>query len=132
MTNQQIIEQLKNATDNASAVKALLPQWDKSEVFPEEELETCIKLHKWFYNDFDYEMELILKNYLPQWMMDVFFDMKEFRSNSRNELTSSCATVSKVYGYPMETQDDKAFCQYKYSFAKYLDNSRLNKGEQDD
>ena len=85
MTNQQIIEQLKNATDNASAVKALLPQWDKSEVFPEEELETCIKLHKWFYNDFDYEMELILKNYLPQWMMDVFFDMKEFRSNSRNE-----------------------------------------------
>lgn len=128
MTNQEIITLLKTAATNANAVKDLLPKWDKSESFPKDDLETCIKMQQWEYKDFDYEMELIVKEYLPDFMLDVFFDMKEFRSNSRNELTSSCITMSKMYGYPMETQDDKAYCQYKYSFMKYYENSRLNKG----
>lgn len=130
MTNQEIITLLKTAATNAYAVKDLLPKWDKSESFPKDDLETCIKMQQWEYKDFDYEMEMIVKEYLPDFMLDVFFDMKEFRSNSRNELTSSCITMSKMYGYPMETQDDKAYCQYKYSFMKYYENSRLNKGEQ--
>lgn len=127
MSNQTIIETLRSAEYNAPVLKAELPHWDKSEAFPEEELETCVKMHTWSYEDFDYEMELIIKEFLPDFMLDVFFDMKEFRSNSRNELTSSCIAMSKVYGYPMKTQDDKAYCQFKYSFSKYFDNSRLNK-----
>ena len=130
MTNQEILTLLKTAATNAYAVKDLLPKWDKSESFPSDfdTLKTCIKMNTWFYNDFDYEMELLVKKYLPDYMLDVFFDMKEFKSNNRNELTSSCRLISKTRGYPMETQDDKAFCQYDYSLRKYFEHSIINQG----
>ncbi len=130
MHNQEIIKRLTEALDNAVAVKAHLQLWDESESFPSDfdTLKVCIKMNKWFYNDFDYEMELLVKKYLPDYMLDVFFDMKEFKSNSRNELTSSCRLISKTRGYPMETQDDKAFCQYDYSLRKYFEHSIINQG----
>ena len=129
MTNEQILEQLSVADDNAAAVKDLLPQWGNADDFPltVETFKQYIKMHKWDYQDFNFEMELVIKKYLPDYMLDVFFDMKEFRSNPRNELTSTGRTFAKICGFPMETQDDKAFCQYEYSFRKYYDNSRLNK-----
>jgi len=119
MINADIIKELRESADNASAVKALLPQWNKDQSFPMECIKECIKMQKWFKNDFDYKMEKLIREYLPEFMIQVFFDMKEFRSNSRNELTSTCEAISKIKGYPMETQDDKAFCQYEYSFEKY-------------
>lgn len=130
MTNQEIITLLKTAACNEHAIKEILPKWDESESFPSDfdTFKVCIKMNKWFYNDFDYEMELLVKRYLPDYMLDVFFDMKEFKSNSRNELTSSCRLISKTRGYPMETQDDKAFCQYDYSLRKYFEHSILNQG----
>lgn len=125
MTNQEIIEQLKNSNSNASDIRELLPQWDKSEPFPVDELEVCIKMHQWKREDFDFEMELLVKEYLPAFMLDVFFDVKEFRSNIRNEVSTTCAGFCKIQGYPMQTQDDKAFCQFKYSFMKYYMDSKL-------
>ena len=127
MTNQEIITLLKTAATNAYAAKEYLPQWDKSESFPGDDIPTAIKMHQWNYEDFNFEMERIIKNFLPDYMLDVFFDVKEFRSNKRNELTSTCEAYSKIMGYPMETQDDKAYCQYMYSFSKYYENSQLNK-----
>jgi len=128
MTNQEIITLLKTAACNEYAMKEMLPKWDKSEAFPEEELKSCVKMNTWSHKDFDYEMELIIKEYLPNFMLDVFFDMKEFKSNPRNELTSTCEAWSKIQGYPMTTQDDKAFCQFIYSFEKYYNHSIINKG----
>lgn len=126
-TNQNILNELMHANNNATAVKEYLPQWDKSESFPVDTLKQYIKMQFWEYKDFDFEMEEIIREYLPDFMTDVFFEMKEFRKNKRNELSSSVEFMSKLNGYPMETQDDKAFCLYNYMFLRYFENSQLNK-----
>ena len=129
MTNQEILTLLKTAATNPYAVKEFLPKWDKSEPFPSDfdTLKTCIKMNTWLHNDYDFDMEMLVIEYLPNYMLDVFFDMKEFISNSRNELTTTCRAQSRLYGYPMETQADKAFCQYDYSLRKYFEHSIINK-----
>lgn len=129
MTNEQILQQLMEAEDNAAACRELLPQWDVSQPFvlTVDNFKQYIKMHMWDYKDFNFEMECLVKKYLPAFMLDVFFDLKEFRSNPRNELTSTGRVFAKMSGFPMQTQDDKAFCQYEYSFRKYFDNPRLNK-----
>lgn len=121
--NQEILEKLESTSDdeNAQVVKELIGSWDKSESFPIDQAKRYVKMQQWSYDKFSFAMELEIKKTFPQWFLKVFFDMKEFRSNSRNELTSSCETLSKINGYPMKTQDDKAFCQYDYSLRKYFE-----------
>lgn len=121
--NQEILEKLESTSDdeNARVVKELIGSWDKSESFPIDQAKRYVKMQQWSYDKFSFAMELEIKKTFPQWFLKVFFDMKEFRSNPRNELTSSCETLSKINGYPMKTQDDKAFCQYDYSLRKYFE-----------
>lgn len=121
--NQEILEKLESTGDdeNARVVKELIGSWDKSESFPIDQAKRYVKMQQWSYDKFSFAMELEIKKTFPQWFLKVFFDMKEFRSNPRNELTSSCETLSKINGYPMKTQDDKAFCQYDYSLRKYFE-----------
>lgn len=126
--NQMILLDLGQANDNAKAVKRLLPKWKKDESdFPIDDIKKYIKMQFWEYKDFDFEMELLIKEYLPDFMLDIFFEMKEFRKNKRNELSSSVEFMAKLNGFPMETQDDKAFCLYNYMFLRYFENSQLNK-----
>lgn len=129
--NQMILLDLGQATDNnAEVVKRLLPKWKKEESdFPVDDIMKYIKMQFWKYEEFDFEMEILIKEYLPDFMLDIFFEMKEFRKNKRNELSSSVEFVSKLNGYPMETQDDKAYCLYNYMFLRYFENSQLNKGD---
>lgn len=120
--NNEILQSLEytNGDKNADKVKEILQLWDKSEAFPMDQAKRYIKIHEWSYDKFSFSMEKIFKEVLPDWFIRVFFDVKEFRSNSRNELTSTCEAMSKIQGYPMKTQDDKAFCQYDYSLRKYF------------
>lgn len=122
MTNNDILEAFESTIcdDNANKVKELIGSWDTTEAFPIERAIRYIKMQQWSYDRFNFGMESALKKVLPEWFMNVFFDLKEFRSNPRNELTSTCEIVSKINGYPMKTQDDKAFCQYDYSLRKYF------------
>lgn len=121
--NQEILQKLESTSDdeNAQVVKELIGSWDKSESFPIDQAKRYVKMQQWSYDKFSFAMELEIKKTFPQWFLKVFFDMKEFRSNPRNELTSSCEALSKINGYPMKTQDDKAFCQYDYSLRKYFE-----------
>lgn len=121
--NKEILEGLKNSTgsNNAEAVRATLPMWDKSEKFPLKDAMQYLKMQTWDFEEFGFRTELAIKAVLPEWMLRVFFDMKEFRRNVRNELTSTCEAMSKMRGYPMQSQDDKAFCQYDYSLRKYYE-----------
>lgn len=120
--NQEILEILENSNgnENAAQVKEIIGLWDKSEAFPVDQAKRYIKMHEWSYDKFSFFMESEIAKTLPKWFMNVFFDVKEFRSNPRNELTSTCEAMSKIQGYPMKTQDDKAFCQYDYSLRKYF------------
>lgn len=122
MANNDILEVFESTIcdDNANKVKELIGSWDTTEAFPIERAMRYIKMQQWSYDRFNFGMESVLKKVLPEWFMNVFFDLKEFRSNPRNELTSTCEIVSKINGYPMKTQDDKAFCQYDYSLRKYF------------
>ena len=123
--NPEILQILEstNGDENADQVKEILQLWDKSEAFPIDQAKRYIKMHEWSYDKFSFSMEQILKKVLPDFFLNIFFDVKEFRSNPRNELTSTCETMSKIQGYPMKTQDDKAFCQYDYSLRKYFKSS---------
>lgn len=120
--NQEILEILEkcNGDENAAQVKEIIGLWDNSEAFPVDQAKRYIKMHEWSYDKFGFFMESEIAKTLPKWFMNVFFDVKEFRSNPRNELTSTCEAMSKIQGYPMKTQDDKAFCQYDYSLRKYF------------
>ena len=127
--NQLILLDLQKANDNAEAVKRLLPKWNKTEEpFPEETIMQYIKMQFWEYKDFDFEMEELIKEYLPGYMVDIFFEMKEFRRNKRNEISSSVEFMAQLKGYPMQTQDDKAFCLYNYMYLRYFNNSQLKQG----
>ena len=121
--NTEILEILESTSDdeNANQVKEIIGLWDKSEPFPIDQAKRYIKMQEWSYKQFGFSMELELKKTLPHWFLKVFFDMKEFKSNPRNELTSTCEALSKINGYPMTTQEDKAFCQYDYSLRKYFE-----------
>jgi len=131
--NQLILLDLQNSVKNAEDVKRLLPKWNKEESnFPVDDIKQYIKMQFWEYSDFDFEMEELVKEYLPDFMLDIFFEMKEFRKNKRNELSSSVEFLSNLMGYPMKTQDDKAFCLYNYMFQRYFENSQLNKGDKNE
>lgn len=133
MNNNDILEALDEAegTDNAQAVLELLPKWNKTESeFPIDDLIRYVKMHQWEYEDFTFDMENALLAVLPKFVHDIFFDLKEFRDNSRNELTSTCEAFARINAWPRTTQDEKAWCQYKYSFNKYYENSNIHKGEQ--
>jgi hypothetical protein len=121
--NTEILEILEgcNGDENAAQVKEIIGLWDKSENFPVDQAKRYIKMQEWSYNKFGFSMEFEIAKTLPKWFLKVFFDMKEFKSNPRNELTSSCEALSKINGYPMTTQEDKAFCQYDYSLRKYFE-----------
>lgn len=121
--NQEILEILEgcNGDENAAQVKEIIGLWDKSEEFPVDQAKRYIKMQEWSYDKFGFSMEFEIAKTLPKWFLKVFFDMKEFKSNPRNELTSSCEALSKINGYPMKTQEDKAFCQYDYSLKKYFE-----------
>lgn len=124
--NTEILEILEgcNGDENAAQVKEIIKLWDKSEEFPVDQAKRYIKMHEWSYNKFGFSMEFEIAKTLPKWFLKVFFDMKEFKSNSSNELTSTCEAMSKINGYPMKTQEDKAFCQYDYSLRKYFESSK--------
>lgn len=121
--NTEILEILESCSgdENAMQVKEIIGLWDKSEAFPVDQAKRYIKMQEWSYNKFGFSMEFEIAKTLPKWFLKVFFDMKEFKSNPRNELTSTCETLSKINGYPMKTQEDKAFCQYDYSLRKYFE-----------
>lgn len=121
--NTEILEILEgcNGDENAAQVKEIIGLWDKSENFPVDQAKRYIKMQEWSYNKFGFSMEFEIAKTLPKWFLKVFFDMKEFKSNPRNELTSTCEALSKINGYPMKTQEDKAFCQYDYSLRKYFE-----------
>ena len=137
MTNQEILDKLilrdtdreseqfdaKNRSYNAQSVKKYLEQWNASEsAFPINEVKRYIRLNEWQRDDFDTHTELVLQRQLPKWFMLVFINMKQFRSNSRNELSSQEEAFGKLMGYPMNTQDEKAFVLYDAAYQKYINN----------
>ena len=73
-------------------------------------------------------------------MKDVYYIMKEFRSNSRNELTYDQEAYAKIMGYNLdwnekETDEDrqnkKATILYEHSIYRFFNNSKL-KGNNND
>lgn len=135
MTNKEILDKLlTRETDkgaesfegshysyNAHMVKKYLANWDVNESkFPIKKVRQYIRLNEWTRLDFDIRTELLLQQLLPKWFMLIFIRMKQFRSNSRNELTSIEQGFGKMMGYPMKTQDEKAFVAYDACYQKFI------------
>lgn len=139
MTNTEILEKLMNrATEynpaskesvNAQMVVEYLPKWDGAEPFPVNQLERYIRMNEWTYEDFNIETEMAIRQVLPDYVLDIFFNVKEFRENSRNELLSYQETFARLYGLPYNTQDEKALCVFKCAISRFLNNSEINKSK---
>lgn len=126
MTNDNILLQLKENYGNAQSVKKYLSRWNKDESeFPMNDVFTYIQMNTWEYEDFSLRVENIIRQVLPDYMLDVFFRMKQFKSNSRNEMLPNEETYGKVMGYPFKTQDDKAFTIYRFAVSDYYERSIL-------
>lgn len=126
MNNIEILKHLEDEYGSASAVKTYLSQWNKDESqFPIEEVFRYIQFNTWEVEEFSFRVENIIRKVLPDYMLDVFFKVKEFKSNSRNELLPCEEVYAKVMGFPAKTQDDKAFVTYRYHFHNYYERSKL-------
>jgi len=135
MTNQEILDKLmlrdtdresesfdaQNRSYNAQSVKKYLEQWNiKESTFPIDDVKRYIRLNEWCFEDFDTHTELVIQHILPSWFLLVFTKMKQFRSNKRNELSSQEEAFGKLMGYPMNTQDEKAFVLYDALHQYYI------------
>lgn len=126
--DKDLNEILQNGNSiNAEMFKRNIVNWDKSEDFPIDEIKRYLRFNEWTKKDFDFENEMLIKEYLPDFFHDVFFKIKEFRSNSRNELVSTQRVFAKIMGMPMNTQDEKALVTYEYALQKFYNNSLLHK-----
>lgn len=107
---------------NALNVLEALPQ---CKGFNLETFKSCIRMHEWYKDDFDFEMEQLVSKYLPDWIRDVYFQLKEFRANRRNELTSVQEGFARMMGFPYETQNEKAFVVFNYAIQRYYESSEI-------
>lgn len=137
MTNQEILDKLmlrdtdreaeqfdaQNRNYNAQSVKKYLEQWNAEEsTFPINDVKRYIRLNEWQLADFDTHTELVIQKHLPKWFLLVFTKMKQFRSHTKAELNSQEEAFGKLMGYPMNTQDEKAFVLYDAIYQKYVNN----------
>ena len=104
MTNIEILDKLnKGACYDASECISLLTQFDKSESeFPIENLNTYVRFDRWNYEDFNFENEMFIKEFFPNYVLDIFFEVKDFKKNSRNELLEDQELFAKLYNLPNE------------------------------
>lgn len=110
-----------NRTYNAQMVKKYLPQWNMKEgLFPVGDVRRYVRLNEWSKDDFDIRTEMILRKYLPAWFMLVYIKVKQFKSQSRSELSSTEEAFAKLMGYPINTQEEKAFVTYEMAYQKYI------------
>lgn len=128
MTNEEILDKLQKDTEyNADNQLELLSQWDKAESeFPVDRLPDLIRFDRWNYSDFNFENEEIVKDYLPPYVLDMYYAVKDFKKNYRNELLPDQELFAKLYGLPKATQDEKSTVVFKFVFNRYFENSNIN------
>lgn len=121
---------------NAEMVRLCISDWDNGQFFfPHVELRRYIRFAEWTAKDFNFENEMLIQKYLPDFVHDIFFEMKEFRENSRRELLSTQEAFGRMMGLPYKTQDEKALVVYNYAYQKYYEDSKIHaqpEGEQDE
>ena len=127
MTNIEILDKLnKGACYDASECISLLTQFDKSESeFPIENLNTYVRFDRWNYEDFNFENEMFIKEFFPNYVLDIFFEVKDFKKNSRNELLEDQELFAKLYNMPVGSQNEKANVVYNFAFNRYFEHSNL-------
>ena len=111
---------------NAEMFRRHMADWDSSEEFPYDDLKQYIRFAEWTKKDFSFENEMLIQSKLPGFVHDIFYEVKEFRSNSRNELTSTQNAFARLCGYAMKTQDEKAYCVYDYAYKTFYMDSKLH------
>lgn len=135
MTNTELLDKLmtrsndanaekfddQSRTYNAQVVRKYLLNLDPAEsAFPINEVKKYIRLNEWQLADFDTHTELIIQKTLPKWFHIIFLKMKQFRMNTRDELSSREDAFARIMGYPTNTQDEKAFVIYNYLLQEYI------------
>jgi len=142
MNNTEILDVLMNAegesdiktnnslypstSNNHNTFLEVIKKWDTTEPFPSDKCLSCIKLNQWYFNEFDYTTQKLIQQFLPPFMLDCFFALKEFRDGSRNELLSTQKAYARLMALPMSTQDEKAYVVYKFNFEQFYENSEIN------
>lgn len=135
MNNKDIIKKLQDESGfeaigderpqslNAKNIKKLLPKYKGT--FDMENFKSCIRMNEWLKDDFDFEMEQIITKYLPDYIRDVFFCVKEFKANRRNELLSVQEAFARIMGLPYETQNEKAYVVLQYALQRYYGETEI-------
>lgn len=130
-TNDEILKDLEQneGSTNAMVVRVFLRDWDTTQTFPYHELIRYIKFHQWENKDFEYDTERWIKKKLPNFVHDIFFKMKFFKSNVNNDLTSEQEAYAKLCSYPNTTFEDKSFIVYNFYLQRYYEHSQIHEGE---
>jgi hypothetical protein len=126
-SNEDILDLLqKDLEYKAEYEISLLNQWDKNKSdFPIDRLTELVRFDKWKYSDFNFMNEQFITEFFPQFVLDIFFAVKEFKKNSRNELLHDQELFAQLYNMPVGSQEEKAKVVYEFSFQRYFENSNI-------
>lgn len=129
MTNKEILNIIKKNPSDIDIFKTNIDQWDLSKgKVKVKDITKVIRFDLWTKKDFNYNNERRIAKYLPDYMLDIFFEMKELKKQPYLILNSFQMAYARLQNYPMNEENEKSYCAYMYFYDMYVNNSKIKKG----
>lgn len=110
---------IRKTSYNGNLCREKLKEWDTEDVFPEEKIQSCIRMGEWLPDDFSIRNELNIKKVLPPYMTKVFFFMKDFSDKKDQTLGKSVQAYIKMTGLSIDSPEALGSAVYEYAILKY-------------
>lgn len=110
---------IRKTSYNGNLCREKLKEWDTEDVFPKEQIQSCIRMGEWLPDDFNIRNELNIKKLLPPYMTKVFFFMKDFSDKKDQTLEKTVQAYIKMTGLPTDNPADLGRAVYEYAILKY-------------
>ena len=129
MTNKEILNIIKKNPSDIDIFKTNIDQWDLSKgKVKVKDITKVIRFDLWTKKDFNYDNERRITKYLPDYMLDIFFEMKEIKKQPHLILNSFQMAYARLQNYPINEENEKSYCAYMYFYDMYVNNSKIKKG----
>ena len=110
---------IRRTSYNGNLCREKLKEWDTEDVFPEEQIQSCIRMGEWLLDDFSIRNELNIKKVLPPYMTKVFFFMKDYSDKKDQTLEKTVQAYIKMTGLSVDNPEDLGRAVYEYAILKY-------------
>lgn len=125
MSNKEILKQLKKNSSAKIFAKNIV-KWDLTNgKMSSDDAHELVRLDKWQAEDFTFDNELRIAKYLPDWMLDVYFEMKDYKKAPYPFITSQIRAFAKLMSYPCTEDHEKDFCMFEHWYQIYESDPKI-------